>query len=297
MRVLFIGCVQSSKRFLDALIQAQVQIIGVITKKKSDFNSDFIDLAPACVARQIPYTYFDGHDWEQAISFAQKFRPDLIFCLGWSYLLPQGLLSIPTMGAVGFHPAKLPQNRGRHPLIWALALGLTQTASTFFMLETDADAGDIISQREIEISPQDTASALYEKIMAYAVPQLLQIVEEFKTGKIRRTCQKGKPSNVWRKRSFRDGIIDFRMSARSIYNLVRALSEPYPGACFYRQEQIHTVWEAFPVDDTGEDFQNIEPGKVLRVYNQTSFDIKTGDNSILRVSRCTPIELREGEYL
>ena len=55
------------------------------------------------------------------------------------------------MGVVGYHPAKLPQNRGRHPIIWSLALGLKHSASTFFFIQNGVDNGDIISQHPFEI--------------------------------------------------------------------------------------------------------------------------------------------------
>ena len=65
------------------------------------------------------------------------------------------------MGVLGYHPTKLPANRGRHPLIWSLVLGLKQSASTFFFLDQDADSGDIISQKDFEILNTDDALALY----------------------------------------------------------------------------------------------------------------------------------------
>ena len=59
-------------------------------------------------------------------------HPDLIICVGWSQILKSEILNIPKLGVIGFHPSKLPENRGKHPIIWSLVLGKKETASTFF---------------------------------------------------------------------------------------------------------------------------------------------------------------------
>ena len=59
-------------------------------------------------------------------------RPDLIICLGWSHIIEPKVLKIPKYGIIGYHPSDLPRNKGRHPIIWPLVLGLKETASTFF---------------------------------------------------------------------------------------------------------------------------------------------------------------------
>ena len=68
-------------------------------------------------------------------------------------------------GVIGFHPAKLPANRGRHPIIWALALGLEKTASTFFRMDKNADSGPIVSQVDIKIRRNFSARCLYDEIL------------------------------------------------------------------------------------------------------------------------------------
>lgn len=294
MKILFIGCVESSRQLLLALLEQKFEIVGVVTKSQSKCNSDFVDLSPICQAHKIPFCYFGGHDWNVVVNFSKERAPDILYCMGWSYLLPESLIQLSPLGAVGFHPASLPQNRGRHPIIWALALGLEKTASTFFMLEAQADAGDIVSQQEVLISDNDRAASLYKKIMECATKQLVALTYCFQNDMVSRISQKGLPSNTWRKRRCQDGIIDFRMSARNIYNLVRALSPPYPGACFLYRNQAYTVWDAYVEESLC--FKNIEPGKILSVASEKCFCIQTGDG-VLKVVDCTPIVLTEGDYL
>ena len=81
----------------------------------------------------------------------QDLNPDLIFCLGWSSLLKRSTLDIPKFGVIGYHPSLLPKNKGRHPIIWALALGLKETGSTFFLMNEGVDTGKIINQKRLKL--------------------------------------------------------------------------------------------------------------------------------------------------
>lgn len=294
MRILFIGCVKSSEIFLKKLMELQVDIVGVVTKSESKFNADFVDIGKMCIDNKIDYIYVKNvNDIESKVYIKEK-NPDIIMCLGWSQILDKEILSIPTMGCVGFHPAQLPYNRGRHPLIWALVLGLESTASTLFLMDSSADTGEIISQQIVQIDYNDDAASLYEKVMETATEQLEKLVHELSYGIVKRIPQNIVQGNAWRKRGKNDGEIDWRMSSRSIYNLVRALTKPYVGAHFIYQNQEYKVWKVKEI--ITHDFDNIEPGKVLKVDSQNKFQVKAGEN-VIEVLSCDLINIQAGEYL
>ena len=278
MRVVFIGCVESSLIFLEILLLENADIVGVITKEKSKFNSDFADLSHIARQNNIPYLYVKNINDDQAYDFIKELNPDIGFCLGWSQLLKKELLDIFPKGIIGFHPAALPKNRGRHPLLWALVLGLTETASSFFILDETADTGKIISQKRVIISHEDNARTLYDKVMDTAKIQLKELWHDICENTVHIVTDQGQNENVWRKRSKNDGKIDWRMSNRNIYNLVRALSEPYAGAHFEYNNGDYKVWETKELDDNS--YNNIEPGKILKVNDGKSFVVKTGNGLI-----------------
>lgn len=240
------------------------------------------------------YLYVDNINEENSINYIKAKNPDVIYCFGWSQLIKNDIIKIPSKGVVGFHPAELPSNRGRHPIIWALVLGLKQTASTFFFITEKADEGDIISQEIVPIEYEDNAQTLYDKIMAVAVNQVKIFTKQFQTSSIARIKQDESRANVWRKRTKSDGKIDWRMSSRSIYYLVRALTKPYVGAHFEYGDQEYKVWSVKEIQ--ANDYNNIEYGKVLKVISETSFVVKTGDG-VLLIENCDPIKLCEGDYL
>lgn len=294
MRILFIGCVKSSELFLEKLVEIKTNIVGVVTMEESRFNTDFVDLGEICRIQEIDYLYVKHINSTESKTYILSKKPDLILCLGWSQLLDKEVLAIPKIGCVGFHPAALPANRGRHPLIWALALNLKRTASTFFMLEDTADTGGILSQQYVEIEYEDDAYTLYNKIMAVAVVQLEILLEEFENQTVKTILPVLAQGNTWRKRGGADGIIDWRMSSNGIYNLVRALTKPYVGAHFIYKRREYKVWKAKEIFDNA--YGNIEPGKVIEVMSDTHFVVKTYDN-LIEILECDMIDIQVGEYL
>lgn len=279
LKILFIGTVDFSYSCLEKLIEEDFLISGVITKEKSNFNSDFKDLTPLCQHRDIPIFYDDNLNDKSKESFISQIKPDIIYCFGWSHILSRNILDSAPHGVVGYHPALLPSNRGRHPIIWALFLGLKKTGSTFFIMDEGADTGDIISQEEVSIDSEDNASSLYEKIKQIALNQIVVFSNDLQkkgtfTKKIPQDLNTG---NNWRKRGPIDGKIDFRMNSISIYNLVRSLTHPYVGAHIETKDGNIKVWEVSLVK--GKYPPNIEPGKILKIEGG-SLIVKTYDNAI-----------------
>ncbi len=294
MRIVFIGCVEFSRRLLSKLLTFEdADVVGVVTREEAPFNSDFCSLEPMALERTIPCLNVEGGKQDEMAEWIACRRPDVVFCLGWSYLLNKEILSIPPLGVVGYHPTMLPLNRGRHPIIWALALGLKETGSTFFIMDEGADSGDIINQERVIVDYGDDAASLYEKLLVVAQRQLVEIVHKMIAGNLDRQPQNHAIATSWRKRTKRDGEIDWRMSAKNIYNLVRALTRPYPGAhCIYRGKEIK-VWKS-AVRKNEE--QAIEPGTVLETLGNT-ITVKCGsDAAILLEHEFSPLP-EVGEYI
>jgi methionyl-tRNA formyltransferase len=293
MRIVFIGTVEFSKIALQKLINLNAQVVGVCTKEKSKFNSDFADLRPLCEKNKIPYKYVDDVNSKDNYNWIKSLNPDIIFCFGWSNLLKKDILTSAPMGVLGFHPSKLPKNRGRHPLIWALALGLKKSASTFFFMDEGIDSGEILSQKDFDILSTDDAKILYDKFVNIALLQIEEFLPKLGKKNYQTIKQNYEASNIWRKRVKTDGKIDFRMTSQAIYNLVRALTKPYVGAHIIYKEKEIIVWKVEIINNKQD---NIESGKVLDI-NEDKILVKTYDGAI----KITHHEFKNlpnvGEYL
>jgi len=295
MRILFIGSVIFSAKALKKLISLESDIVGVCTIRESEFNADHVDLSSIAEDAAIPVCIAPNINQSEVVEWVRGHCPDVIFCFGWSSLLGPEILGVPKLGVVGFHPSDLPANRGRHPIVWALVLGLSQTASTFFMMDEGVDSGDIISQVKVPIYEDDSAGDLYSRITEVAMRQLEEFLPmlESSKGMLCAHCQEPGASNSWRKRKPADGLIDWRMSARSIYNLVRALSKPYVGAQFEYGGHLVKVWKSSLETSWPE---NLEPGKVLSVDSSGAV-IKAGEGAIRLILLDPVVEFTEGDYL
>lgn len=261
---------------LEKLIEMNAQIVGVITKAHSTFNSDFVDLSVIAEINNIPFKYVENINDAPNINWIKNLNSDVIFCFGWSNLIKKEILNICPLGVIGFHPALLPQNRGRHPLIWAKVLGLSKSGTSFFFMDEGADTGDLLDQKEFEILFEDNASDIYHKMILNSIKQVESFLPKLLNGSYKRTKQ---PSigNTWRKRNAADGLIDFRMTSEAICNLVRGLTKPYVGAhCIFNGEEVK-IWE---VELEKLDKQNIEPGKVLELVGNT-IKVKTYNGAII----------------
>lgn len=293
MKIVFIGTVSFSEKLLNKLVDMQANVVGVCTKRLSNFNADFVDLTPICDANSIPCQHVDDINSAESINWINAQKPDIIFCFGWSSLIKNELLRLAPMGVLGYHPAKLPENRGRHPIIWAIALGLKQSASTFFFMDEGADSGDILSQVGFDIVDKDDAKTVYDKITDIALTQLTAFVPQLENKSFNRVKQYHDLANIWRKRLKRDGQIDFRMTSVAIFNLVRALTKPYVGAHIEYQGKDIVVWKA---EMAPFDRNNIEPGTVLEV-GANAILVKTYDGAIRLLNHQFDTLPTVGEYL
>ena len=143
----------------------------------------------------------------------------------------------------------------------------------------------------------DDAQSLYAKLEATAARQMEKLLAALIAGKLQRTPQDNNRGNSWRKRSARDGQIDWRMSASAIFNLVRALTRPYPGAHFVHGGMEIKVWRAEILNESESKLANIEPGKVL-FRNDHFFDVRCGSGAIRVVEMEPALEnLQAGDYL
>ena len=197
------------------------------------------------------------------------------------------------MGTVGYHPSDLPFNRGRHPIIWPLVKGLKKTASTFILINKGIDTGDIISKKKILINFHDDANKLYKKLIKSAKIQIEEIVHNLNKNKLKVISQDKNKGNYCRKRSHNDGRIDWRMTASSIHNLVRALAKPYDGAHFVYNSKEYKVWKVKIINNK---HINMEHGKIIKIIRNMPL-IKCGEKSIL-VEKISPkLNLKKGMYL
>lgn len=283
MNVALIGSVSSSFCCLDALIRGGVEITGVLGLDESQAEdvADYRSLRPLAERTHLPFLSFVRIEEPSVEHFVRVHAPDLLWVIGLSQLVPDGLIRIARHGGVGFHPTMLPRGRGRAPVAWTILLG-ERAAVSLFCLSDQPDAGDIIAQREVPVLPDDYSEDLIERTNEALSSVVLTLAPLIRAGTLSRTPQDHGQATYYPKRNPVDGLIDWSQPTDSVYRLVRAAGRPYSGAFTFAGRRKVTVWRARPAraDEIGADGPKVEPGTVLQIEAARGVLVQTADGGL-----------------
>ena len=208
-------------------------------------------------------------------------RPvDLFFMVSWRYLLPMALLGRARLAAVVLHDSLLPAYRGFSPTVWAIINGERECGATMIHAAAEVDAGNIIDQERVSIGPDEVIAEVMEKITSVYLRLLERNIGGLKSGKAPRTPQDQRLATFTCKRVPADNLIDWNRPLGQIYNLVRAVTHPYPGAfTFYRGKKL-SVWSARP-DPAARRYVGSIPGRVVEIRPGEGVVVLTADGPLL----------------
>ncbi|MGN6318780.1 formyltransferase [Trinickia sp.] len=157
-------------------------------------------------------------------------KPDFIFSFYYRHMLPAGLLALAPRGAYNMHGSLLPKYRGRVPTNWAVLNGETETGATLHEMAAKPDAGAIVGQSAVPILPDDTAQDVFDKVTVAAEQTLWRVLPALIAGEAPHLPNDLARGSYFGGRKPEDGRIDWSKPAQQVYNLVRAVAPPYPGA-------------------------------------------------------------------
>jgi methionyl-tRNA formyltransferase len=181
------------------------------------------------------------------VATLRGYAPDLLFSFYFRDLLSQEILDLPMQGGLNLHGSLLPQYRGCAPVNWVLVNGETETGVTLHYMMRRADAGDIVAQRRVPIAFEDTARTLYDKITVAAREVIRETWPLLREGRAPRWPQDLSQGSYFGRRTPADGKIDWTWPAVRIYNLIRAVTHPYPGAFTFLGGRKLFVWWGQPL--------------------------------------------------
>lgn len=266
MRVVFITHNELGLACLQELYNLGANIEAIYTRPEQEDLSDQTDLSKFAIKNKIPLNRVGSINTDAVKSQLKEYNPELLFVVGWSRLVDPEVIEIPSVTALGMHPAPLPRGRGRAPIAWSLIKGLDETALSFFHLVEKADAGDLVGQEPIPINIDDDASSLYQKVIQAGRKLIREYYPEFTDGTIPRIPQDNSEATWWPKREPYHGLIDWIRPSHKVYNWIRGQSRPYPGAFSYINGEKVIVWEANPPQDHTA---FVRPGEIVYHANGT----------------------------
>ncbi|MBB1202118.1 bifunctional UDP-4-amino-4-deoxy-L-arabinose formyltransferase/UDP-glucuronic acid oxidase ArnA [Enterobacteriaceae bacterium 89] len=244
---------------IQALLDAGYDITAIFTHPDNAGENNFFGSVARLAAEQGIAVYAPedvNHPlWVDRI---QAMSPDVIFSFYYRNLLSDAILNSARKGAFNLHGSLLPKYRGRAPLNWVLANGEKETGVTLHRMVNRADAGDIVAQQVVAIEESDVAMTLHRKLCATAQSVLRDALPLIRDGQTKETAQDESQATVVGRRTPEDGRLIWEKSADELHNLVRAVSDPWPGAFGYVGTNKFIVWKSRVRHDL-----SAQPGKVI----------------------------------
>lgn len=272
-KVAVIGAVSTTRVTLEKLVEHGFEIVAVLGHEPTNPNlvSGLEDLRALSKSLNIPFRGYTKINEDCLIDWVSGKQPDLLFAVGFSQLLSQQWLDLPKIATVGFHPTKLPKGRGRAPLAW-LVLEEKQGAANFFVMNENADDGPILASSSFDINKEDDAKEVENKIIHATKKALDNWLPELKQGYWNPIEQDFSKATWYGKRSPVDGLIDWTNTAEKIDRLVKASTDPHPGAYTFFNDNKLRIWKGCP--DYEIPIKGV-PGRVLLKENNMLL-IQTG---------------------
>lgn len=288
-RIAIIGSVNSSRKVLEKLYQHNLNVVHVfgLDPDASKNVSGFNDLKSIAINFKYPFTYFTKLNTDEFKKKIANLDLDLLFVIGISQLIDKDLLKIPKNGCIGYHPTMLPKGRGRAAIAWII-LEKVKPAATFFLINEGTDSGPIIAQESVQLEGNEYPQLVIDKILQKIDNALDNILPQIKEGKLIVQDQNEKEATYLGKRAPSDGLINWNQSAISIYNHIRSVSKPLPGAITFFKDKELTIWKSNVYNSNNIIGVN---GRVIKILDK-SFVVQTGEG-LIEITEWDGLELSE----
>ncbi|MSU66462.1 MAG: formyltransferase [Opitutus sp.] len=264
-RIVFFGYSEVGYECLALLLERGDHVVALITHEDNPTEKIWFK-TPAVAAREQGIPIFtspkvNAPEWIERIAALQ---PDLILSVYYRNMISSKILALPRLGAFNLHGSLLPKYRGRAPINWAVLHGESRIGMTLHRMVKSADAGAVVDQAGVEIGPRDTAEQAFRQVLPCARRVLARQIDALLAGTARETPQDESQVTYFGGRTPEDGRISWTQTSVQVFNLIRAVTDPYPGAFTDVGASRLMVWWAEP-DSLATRGRRGRPGEVLSV--------------------------------
>ena len=276
-RILFFGYSEVGFAGLSLLLERGDNVVALFTHEDNPHEKIWFK-TPALAAREKGVPVFTPEkittpEWLERITAMQ---PDLILSVYYRNMISEKILGLARLGAFNLHGSLLPKYRGRAPINWAVLHGEPRIGMTLHRMVKKADAGAVVDQEGVDIGPRDTAEQAFRKVLPCGRAVLARQMDALLAGTARETPQDEAQATYFTGRKPEDGRINWTQTSRQVFNLIRAVTDPYPGAFTDVDGVRLMVWWA-ESDSPATQGRRGRPGEILSL---TPLIIGTGDGSL-----------------
>ncbi len=278
-RILFFGYSEVGYDCLSLLLERGCSVAAVFTHRDNPSEKIWFKTPVAALKEHgslIPVFTPDkltAAEWLEPIA---ALKPDLILSAYYRNMIATRILALAPLGAFNMHGSLLPKYRGRAPVNWAVLHGERRMGMTLHRMVREPDAGAVVDQEGVDIGPRDTAEQAFRKVLPCARRVLERQIDALLSGTARETPQDESRASYFGGRTPEDGRIDWSQPSVGIFNLIRAVTDPYPGAFTEAGGARLMVWWA-EHDSPAARGRRGRPGEVLSVEPLV---VATGDGAL-----------------
>lgn len=244
-RIIFMGTPEISASVLEGLISNGYNIVALIAQPDRPIGRKKI-LTPVptkVVAEKYNIPVYQPIKIRKEYDFVNELKPDLILTLAYGQIVPQGLLDIPSLGALNLHGSLLPKYRGAAPIQYALLNNEKKTGMTLMRMVKEMDAGEMFATEEVDIDEDDNSTSLFKKMGEAALRLALKALPLFVEGKLPGIPQDESLVTFAPSIKPEEEKINLSKSKEEIVGQIRALSD-VPGAYLYMGELKLKIYKA-----------------------------------------------------
>lgn len=276
IKVVFMGTPDFAVPILEGLI-SNYDVVGVVSQpdKKVGRHQELVNTPIKEVALKNNIKVFQPENIRNEYADILSLGADIIVTCAYGQIIPKEILDSPRLGCINVHASLLPKLRGGAPIHKALIEGHEKTGITIMYMDVKMDSGDIISQKETEITDSDNLESLHDRLSVMGRDLLLETLPSIVAGTNSRTVQNINEVTFGFNIKREEEHIDFSKTSREIFNLIRGLS-PIPGANAILDGKEMKIYNSL----VGSGKTSGVCGQIVNLYKD-GIGVSTGDGEIV----------------
>lgn len=286
MRIVYMGTPDIAAIILKRLLEEPYEIVLTVTQPdRPKGRGKELAKSPVKVLSEehgIPVFQPERLRNPEAVAVIREAKPDMIVVAAFGQILPKEILDMPKYGCINVHASLLPAYRGAAPIQWAVLDGQKESGVTIMYMNEGLDTGDILLQKRVSLSPEETGGSLYDTLSVMGAELLTEAIPKIVDGTLTAVPQ-GEMTTAYAKQLTKEmGRLDFTRPAEELERYIRGLN-PWPGTYTQLDGKTFKIWRAEVVTLTDS---SLVIGTVTDITKK-SFTFVTGKGG-LRVLELQP---------
>jgi len=302
--VVVFGVKDTTKSFVEYLDQqvCPINLVVTINETLTQQGNVVSGYSPLHTLRSSHTDVFEAASYTLDDALSAAFFKENTFgiglSMGWSRLIPGEVLDRFESGVFGLHGScgYLPFGQGRATLNWSLIRGDWRYVMHMFKLDQHPDSPNIYAKEMFEVNEFDDIRTLQYKDLIVSKYLASKLLQDYVAGKpLTITHTDNDPTHWYKGRTPEDGRIDVNAKTREIYNLIRGITRPFPGAFAFVGKERLSIWASHPFDKT-IDFSGYRVGEIIGIFDENLL-MRTVDGSLLITDYCCKANLKQGDIV